>query len=98
MRIHPSITIERVEAAARSQMFGTDNPGFCIACGEDAEGCEPDARKYPCDACGELAVYGAQELLFFVLGTIGDKVRAQSDDQHEKDQREEEQREENQRA
>lgn len=51
-------------------MFGTDNPGFCIACGEDADGCEPDARKYTCGSCNEPAVYGAEELLIEVEMTI----------------------------
>jgi hypothetical protein len=63
MKIHESITLERVEEAAKQQMFGTENPGFCIACGEDADGCEPDARNYPCECCGENQVFGAQELL-----------------------------------
>lgn len=40
-----------------------DNLGFCIGCGEEASGCEPDARNYPCDACGQSLVYGAEELL-----------------------------------
>ena len=31
--------------------------------GAEAEGVEPDARKYKCQACGELQVYGAEELL-----------------------------------
>jgi hypothetical protein len=66
MKIHPSITLDRIEHAARAQMFGLENPGFCIACGADADGCEPDARKYKCEACGERAVYGAQELLLMV--------------------------------
>jgi hypothetical protein len=65
--IHPSITVERVEAAARAQMFGTDNPGFCINCGEEADGCEPDARRYECEACGAKAVYGASELLMMMV-------------------------------
>lgn len=30
---------------------------------DDAEGVEPDARKYLCEACGERHVYRAQELL-----------------------------------
>jgi CRISPR/Cas system-associated protein Cas10 (large subunit of type III CRISPR-Cas system) len=29
----------------------------------DAEGVEPDARKYECEVCGEPGVYGAEELL-----------------------------------
>ena len=37
--------------------------GFCIACGEDAYGVEPDARRYVCESCDAKAVYGAEELL-----------------------------------
>lgn len=37
--------------------------GFCTACGAEHEGCEPDAREYPCESCGEKKVYGAEELL-----------------------------------
>ena len=58
MKIHPSITPERIEAVIAED---TD-VGFCIACGADAEGVEPDARRYRCDACGEHKVYGAEEL------------------------------------
>ena len=36
--------------------------GFCLACGEVQDGVEPDARKYHCEACGALKVYGAEEL------------------------------------
>jgi predicted RNA-binding Zn-ribbon protein involved in translation (DUF1610 family) len=45
-----------------------DNLGFCIYCGAEAQGVEPDARKYPCDNCGQRGVYGASELLFHVHG------------------------------
>jgi hypothetical protein len=40
-----------------------DNTGFCIACGNDQTGCEPDARKYTCESCNEPKVYGLEELL-----------------------------------
>ena len=60
MKLHPSITVERVVEAVMRRL---DNPGFCVACGEDAEGCEPDARGYECELCGKHAVYGAEELL-----------------------------------
>jgi hypothetical protein len=40
-----------------------DNPGLCLGCGEDAEGCEPDARRYICEGCGQPKVYGASEIL-----------------------------------
>ena len=41
-----------------------DSIGFCIECGEQAYGVEPDAREYVCETCGATAVYGAEELLF----------------------------------
>lgn len=63
MKIHPSITLERVVDAVERQMFGLDDPGLCVACGEEVDGVEPDARGYPCESCGEPAVYGASELL-----------------------------------
>lgn len=67
MKIHQSITVERVIGATVESMFGMDNPGFCLACGEDAMNVEPDARQYECECCGERKVYGAQEVLFMVL-------------------------------
>ena len=67
MKLHPSLTVERITAAVHETMFGLANTGFCIECGEEREGCEPDARKYECDSCGERAVYGAEELMLEVL-------------------------------
>lgn len=66
LKLHPSLTFERIEAAAMRRNESLDNPGFCIACGAEAEGVEPDARRYTCDACGEPGVYGAEELLMMV--------------------------------
>jgi hypothetical protein len=63
LKLHPSLTQERVQQAAEQGLLDLDNPGFCIRCGADADGCEPDAREYRCEACGELAVYGAEQLL-----------------------------------
>jgi len=45
MKLHKSITTKRILRAARRQMFGLDNPGFCIKCGCENDGCEPDARR-----------------------------------------------------
>lgn len=63
MKIHKSITLDRVVEAVQRHNTSLDNPGFCNACGEDAEGVEPDAEKYPCEYCEERAVYGAEEFL-----------------------------------
>lgn len=57
------LDLETVAEAAQEQMFGLENPGFCTLCGAEAEGCEPDARDYKCEACGAEAVYGAEEIL-----------------------------------
>lgn len=40
-----------------------DNLGFCLACGAEAHGVEPDARGYECEACGAAKVFGAEEIL-----------------------------------
>jgi hypothetical protein len=48
MRLHPSITVDRVCDAVERRMTSLDNPGFCTSCGEH---------------CGDRAVYGADELL-----------------------------------
>ena len=45
-----------------------NNEGLCLACGEAQEGCEPDARRYRCEACGERKVYGAEEALLILGG------------------------------
>lgn len=65
-KLHKSLTQERIVEAVERNMTSLDNPGFCIECGEEAEGCEPDARKYLCEHCGKRAVYGAQELMFML--------------------------------
>ena len=63
MKIHESITPERVMDAVARRETSLDDPGFCVRCGADAEGVEPDACRYECEACGEPGVYGADELL-----------------------------------
>ncbi|WP_036263171.1 hypothetical protein [Methylocapsa aurea] len=50
-------TLDEIEQASE------DMVGFCLACGEEAECCEPDARNYKCSACGNSQVFGAEELV-----------------------------------
>lgn len=64
MKTHPNITEERILEAVEEDA----NLGFCIECGEEREGVEPDAQAYKCPSCGRLAVYGAEELLLLVSG------------------------------
>ena len=54
-------------SAALLQELDDDGMGFCLACGETAEGVEPDARRYTCKCCGAPKVYGAAELALMGL-------------------------------
>ena len=68
MNAHPSITLDRVMSAAEDSMFDLYNTGFCISCGEEHEGIEPDAEGVECEHCGESKVYGAEQLLLLNVG------------------------------
>jgi hypothetical protein len=63
---HSSITADRIIAAVEASRRSLDDPGFCICCGANVLGVEPDARQYECESCGESGVYGAEELLLSV--------------------------------
>ena len=43
-----------------------DYTGICLACAAEQGGCEPDAREYTCETCGEPKVYGAEELVLMI--------------------------------
>ena len=64
--VHADVTSDRVLEAVERANSTLDNPGICIACGEEQDGCEPDAEKYVCDSCGRRAVYGAEMLLIYI--------------------------------
>jgi predicted amidophosphoribosyltransferase len=66
MKMHPSVTIDRIIEAVERRDTSLDNPGICIACGADADGCEPDAENYVCESCEEPQVFGAEQLLIMV--------------------------------
>lgn len=63
MRFRPVMTEEEY----RDLTFGLDNPGFCLDCGEECTGVEPDARRYRCGSCGLSGVFGLEELLMMGL-------------------------------
>jgi len=56
-------SLEQIEEADQ------DYIGFCTECGAERECCEPDARNYECEDCGENQVFGAMELVF--MGLVG---------------------------
>lgn len=57
------------EAELRSNLFN-DSLGFCLDCGMETDGVEPDARRYHCDNCGMMGVYGLEGLLMMGLVKI----------------------------
>jgi hypothetical protein len=64
METKRKITNERIIEAVDAD----DNIGFCLACGAENYGCEPDMRRGKCDECGALKVYGAEELMMMRMG------------------------------
>ena len=57
------ITNERLFDAIIRRDTALDNPGFCIKCGAENDGCEPDAEGYDCDVCGAEGTVSAPEML-----------------------------------
>lgn len=55
------------ESEASHMMVCGGMQGFCLACGTEMDGVEPDARKYTCEFCGEPKVYGMEELMMMGL-------------------------------
>jgi len=57
------MTMDDLITQAEKSMFSLDDPGYCMACGTEVFGVEPDARGYQCEVCDENAVYGLQEIM-----------------------------------
>ena len=57
------ISLDRLLPAVEAD----DMLGFCVACGDEASPVEPDAKRYPCESCGERAVYGAEQILLMTV-------------------------------
>jgi hypothetical protein len=60
----PVLSEEEIGAA----VMGSNDDGFCLACGAFGQQVEPDARRYTCDCCGEPKVFGIPELL--IMGIV----------------------------
>ena len=52
-----------LQAGESPFMGDMDITGFCLGCGNDCLGIEPDATKRRCDNCGEFLVYGIEQLV-----------------------------------
>lgn len=62
-------TAMKIDLARVMKVIETDNTtGFCLACGAQHDGVEPDARRYTCEECDAPKVYGAEEILLMIGG------------------------------
>jgi len=52
--------------------------GVCMTCGYNQGGCEPDARNYTCECCGETEVFGVEELMVSGRVEIVDEAMTQA--------------------
>lgn len=64
---HSDVTETAIMEACGRRLTSLDNPGICLSCGFEQDGCEPDAREYECEACGDPQVFGAEELLMEIM-------------------------------
>ena len=44
-----------------------EDAGICLMCHSVQYGCEPDARLYECEDCGEHLVFGIEEIMMMVI-------------------------------
>lgn len=44
--------------------YSLDNLAWCLGCGHEHTGCEPDARRYICESCHKPLVMGPHTILF----------------------------------
>lgn len=60
--MHHSIDYEKIQQLIIEDCMW----GICRSCGEEQPHCEPEARNYLCENCGEREVFGAEENLFML--------------------------------
>jgi hypothetical protein len=60
---HKTLTDDAIMDACDRRLSSLDNPGFCLMCGLEADGVEPDAQNYECESCGADQVFGCEELM-----------------------------------
>ena len=63
---HKSLTDDAIIEAAERRHTSLDDPGFCLICGCEAYGVEPDARNFVCESCGADTVFGIEELIIAI--------------------------------
>ena len=62
--------MKRVFLESEYRTLCDEYAGICLACGELADGVEPDAERYPCDVCSARRVVGLEQALMLDRITI----------------------------
>lgn len=62
-RTWANANVEAVTTAVETD----DYIGFCVGCGTEASEVEPDTRNRHCEACDRPLVFGAEELLLYIM-------------------------------
>lgn len=57
---------EAILEIVQGSMFGLENDGLCLSCGEVSSPHEPDAENQECECCGTNAVFGGETLLMYL--------------------------------
>lgn len=66
----------KIELTEQEYVAGCEeNLGYCVACGEESYECEPDARNYVCEYCGQRQVFGIEELCLMGLISFIEPVK-----------------------
>lgn len=63
MKRNKTEILDRAIRLCEESETNLSNLGICLACGEEVDVCEPDARYDECECCGEMKVFGAQEII-----------------------------------
>jgi hypothetical protein len=64
IKLHESLTEERIGDAVIERGKWHNNPGFCIRCGHEHEDIDCFASEYKCESCVGPFVYGLDVLYF----------------------------------
>ena len=61
--------VRTIKMTESDYAWGAENSvGYCLACGEEHDCCEPDAAKYTCPHCNRDEVYGLE--LLMIMGLV----------------------------
>ena len=61
-----SFGIDQFLLVAQDSLTDMESLGYCLECFAEADGVEPDAERYKCEACGAFQVYGVEQIVLYI--------------------------------